>query len=410
MPTRSKLDPRILAVGLLTGAVVGVWAGRRAQGYAQGYVGQPTGAPGSINWERARSVAISMNRESLLTEPERRRLDREYHDLVQQTIPLVSEFTGTTLPFPLDKVYTFVRVDWIEANIQSFQRMFEPIERLNLFGGADGQRPANALWNGLNQTVVSAELGLLLGYLARRVPGQYALALLGREPLTESGKLYFVQPNIRNIEATLQLPPQQFRLWLALHETTHAFEFEGHPWVREHMNGMIDEYFGFLTQDVEFLKRGMAGVRAIWDRSRNSDDKETGSWIELVMTPEQRRLFARMQATMAVIEGYSNYVMNAVGRRLMPDYALIARRFERRQIQRSPAEQLFVRLTGLDTKLEQYRLGERFIDEIARAAGRETVERLWEGPQMLPNLAELRAPADWLARISAAPAIAGRVP
>ncbi|HMM42093.1 MAG TPA: zinc-dependent metalloprotease, partial [Thermomicrobiales bacterium] len=122
MPTRSKLDPRILAVGLLTGAVVGVWAGRRAQGYAQGYVGQPTGAPGSINWDRARSVAISMNRESLLTESERRRLDREYHDLVQQTIPLVSEFTGTTLPFPLDKIYTFDRVDWIEANIQSFQR------------------------------------------------------------------------------------------------------------------------------------------------------------------------------------------------------------------------------------------------------------------------------------------------
>ncbi len=406
MPTRSKLDPRILAVGLLTGAAVGVWAGRRAQGY----IPQASGAPGSINWERARSVAISMNRESLLTEPERRRLDREYHDLVQQTIPLVSEFTGTTLPFPLDKVYTFDRVDWIEANIQSFQRMFEPIERLNLFGGPDGSRQPNALWHGLNQTVVSAELGLLLGYLARRVLGQYDLALLGREPLTESGKLYFVQPNIRNIEATLHLPPQQFRLWLALHETTHAFEFEGHPWVREHMNGMIDEYFGFLTQDVEFLKRGMTGVRALWERSRNSDDKATGSWIELVMTPEQRRLFARMQATMAVIEGYSNYVMNAVGRRLMPDYATIARRFERRQIQRSPAEQLFVRLTGLDTKLEQYRLGERFIDEVASLGGRETVERLWEGPEMLPTLAELRAPNDWLARISAQSLTGGAAP
>lgn len=406
MATRSTLDPRILAIGLLTGAVVGVWAGRRAQSY----VGQAVGEPGSINWDRARSVAISMNRESLLTEPERRRLDREYQDLVQQTIPLVSEFTGTTLPFPLDKVYTFDRVDWIEANIASFQRMFEPIERLNLFGDPSGSRPANALWNGLNQTVVSADLGLPLGYLARRVFGQYDLALLGREPLTESGKLYFVQPNIRNIEASLHLPPQQFRLWLALHETTHAFEFEGHPWVREHMNGMIDEYFGFLTQDVEFLKRGVAGVRAIWERSRNGDDKATGSWIELVMTPEQRRLFGRMQATMAVIEGYSNYVMNAVGRRLMSDYATIARRFERRQIQRSPAEQLFVRLTGLDTKLEQYRLGERFIDEIARVGGREMVERLWEGPEMLPTLSELHAPGDWLARIPSAPRIGGAVP
>ena len=64
MTTRLKLDPRILAVGLLTGAAVGVWAGRRAQGY----IGQPATALGAIDWGRVRSVAISMNRESLLTE------------------------------------------------------------------------------------------------------------------------------------------------------------------------------------------------------------------------------------------------------------------------------------------------------------------------------------------------------
>jgi len=397
MTSRTRLDPRIVAVGLLTGAAVGVWAGRRAQGY----LAQPSSVSGTIDWDRARSIAISMNREAALTEPERRRLDAEYAELVQRTIPLISEFTGTTLPFPLDKVYTFDRVDWIEANITSFQRMFEPIEKLDLFGGSNGQRSTGVL-SGVNQKIVSAELGILLGYLARRVLGQYDLALLGREPIAESGKLYFVQPNIRNIEATLHLPSDQFRLWLALHETTHAFEFEGHPWVRDHMNSMIDEYFGFLTQDVEFLKRGMSSLRAIWERSRNPEDRATGSWIELVMTPEQRQLFARMQATMAVIEGYSNYIMNAVGRRLMRDYALIAQRFEHRQIMRSPSEQLFARLTGLETKLEQYRLGEQFINDVVDLAGRETVERIWEGPEMLPTLAELRAPREWLNRIGAA--------
>lgn len=397
MTTRTRLDPRIVAVGLLTGAAVGVWAGRRAQGY----LAQPATESGTIDWERARSVAISMNREAALTEQERQRLDGEYAELVQRTIPLISEFTGTTLPFPLDKVYTFDRVDWIEANIASFQRMFEPIEQLNLFGGSNGRRSTGVL-SGVNQKIVSAELGILLGYLARRVLGQYDLALLGREPLSESGKLYFVQPNIRNIEASLHLPSDQFRLWLALHETTHAFEFEGHPWVREHMNAMIDEYFSFLTQDAEFLKRGMSSLRAIWERTRNTEDRATGSWIELVMTPEQRQLFARMQATMAVIEGYSNYIMNAVGRRLMRDYALIAQRFEHRQVMRSPSEQLFARLTGLETKLEQYRLGEQFINEIVELAGRETVERIWEGPEMLPTLTELRTPREWLNRIQPA--------
>jgi uncharacterized protein (DUF2342 family) len=43
-----------------------------------------------------------------------------------------------------------------------------------------------------------------------------------------------------------------------------------------------------------------------------------------------------MQATMCVVEGYSNHVMNAVGKELLPTYETIARKFEQRQRQRRP--------------------------------------------------------------------------
>src|SRR5690606_24181358 len=108
-------------------------------------------------------------------------------------------------------------------------------------------------------------------------------------------------------------------------------------------------------------KRGVEGIKLIWERARSKDSKP-GSWIEMVMTPEQRHLFNQMQATMSIVEGYSNHVMNAVGKQLIPTYDVISRRFERRQRERSPAEQLFARLTGLDVKLEQYKQGEAFID------------------------------------------------
>jgi coenzyme F420 biosynthesis associated uncharacterized protein len=395
MAPKSKVDPRLMGIGLLTGAVVGVWAGRRAQEWT---ASQSTG-DGLIDWDRARSVAIAMNRDATLTIGERIRLDREYYDLVQRTIPLVSAHSGVTLPRPLDEIYAFDRIDWIHANIEAFKRMFEPLEHLDIFGNPNAPRAANVLWSGLNRTVVSAELGLLLGYLARRVLGQYDLALLGREPIETSGKLYFVQPNIRNTERVLGIPSDQFRLWLALHETTHAFEFEAYPWVRDHMNAMIQEYFTFLTEDIEYLKRGISGVKAFWERARNNDNADGAAWIELVMTPDQRRLFSRMQATMAVVEGYSNYIMNAVGRDLMPDYTQIARRFEQRQRQKSPAEQFFIKLTGLDMKMEQYRLGESFINEVVRLRGDQFAHRVWEGPDMLPSMEELRRPTDWIARI-----------
>ena len=48
------------------------------------------------------------------------------------------------------------------------------------------------------------------------------------------------------------------------------------------------------------------------------------------MTPEQRVVFNRIQALMCIIEGYSNHVMNAVGRDLLSKYDDISRRFEKR--------------------------------------------------------------------------------
>jgi coenzyme F420 biosynthesis associated uncharacterized protein len=384
---------RIMALGLITGAVVGSYGAIQIRRAAERNT-----VEGMIDWDRVRKVATTMNQEAALTARQRETLDAEYRQLVERTIPLVAAYTGDTLPYPMEKIYAFDRVDWINANIESFRIMFEPIERLNLSDNDKIPQSISAIWTGLNQTVLSAEMGFLLGYLARRVLGQYDLALLGREPLETSGKLYFVHPNIRNLERHLRLPSDQFRLWLALHETTHAFEFESHPWLRDYMNGMLEEYIMFLSNDVEYLKRGIDAVRIFWDRARDSSD-DSSSWIEMVMSPEQRVLFNKMQAMMSVVEGYSNHVMNAVGKDLMPDFTTISSRFEQRQRNRTNAEQLFARLTGLDLKLEQYRMGEQFINAVVDVRGHDFARRVWDRPETLPTLEELRDPDSWIGRI-----------
>jgi coenzyme F420 biosynthesis associated uncharacterized protein len=387
------IDRRLIAVGLLAGAAVGTWATGKARTFAA-----RERVPGLIDWEQARGIAINMNRAQALTAPERSRLDAYYRELVRRCVPIVAAYTKSELPDTLERTYAFDRVDWINANLSAFQTMFAPLEQLNSV--REGKTSvASALWGGLNQTVLSAELGLLLGYLARRVLGQYDLALLGREPVS-SGKLYYVEPNIRAVERALALPRDDFRMWLALHETTHAFEFEAHPWLREHFNGLLERYFEFLQQDAEHLKQGVRGLKVFVDRARHYG-KGDGGWIEALMTPEQRALFVQMQATMCMVEGYSNHVMNAVGRDLLPTYDLIARKFEQRQRQRTVAEQLFARLTGLDVKMEQYRLGEAFINRIVEERGHNTARRIWDGPESLPTMEEIREPERWLRRIDA---------
>lgn len=393
MTPRGRLpavDKRLATAGIMMGAAVGAWAGNRARSYA----GKERDTR-LIDWERARSIAINMNKGHVLTTAERARLDAYYRGLVERCVPIVSAYTRSELPNTVERTFSFDRVDWINANLVAFQGLFSPLEAMNAERDS-GSSVVSVLWGGANRAVVSAELGLLLGYLARRVLGQYDMALLGREPM-DSGKLYYVEPNIANVERVLGLPADDFRMWLALHETTHAFEFEAHPWVRTYFNGLLGEYMEFLKADAEHLNRGVRGIRVFVDRARNKEDGQA-SWLEAIMTPEQRALFQKMQALMCIIEGYSNHVMNAVGRDLLPNYERIARRFEARQRQKTVAEQMFARLTGLNLKMEQYRLGEIFVDTIARERGHDVARRVWEGPEMLPTMHEIREPSLWLAR------------
>jgi len=49
--------------------------------------------------------------------------------------------------------------------------------------------------------------------------------------------------------------------------------------------------------------------------------------------------------------------------------------------------------------MEQYRAGERFIDEIVRLGGRDAMQRVWESPASVPTMDEIRDPSIWVARI-----------
>ena len=394
------LTRTVTTAGVVAGAALGVWAGKRIQAFAQ-----QDRPDGMIDWRRTREIAVGMNKGETLTAVDRERLDAYYGDLVARCIPIVADYTGSELPTTDQRTYAFDRIDWIDANLVGFKRMFEPFEDLDSPSQHKGS--LGKLASSVNQSILTYEVGLLLGYLARRVLGQYDLALLGREPVESSGKLYYVEPNIRGVESKLGLPKDDFRMWLALHETTHAFEFEAHPWVRVHFNGLLERYMAFMKQDAEYLKQGVQGLRVFANRFRNKGE-ENGSWIEALMNDEQRDLFNEMQAMMCVIEGYSNHVMNAVGKTLLENYEEISRKFEERQAQRTQAEQLFAKLTGLNVKMEQYRAGERFIDEIVQLRGHTAASRVWEAPEFLPTMEEIRTSAAWLSRVDALePALAG---
>jgi putative hydrolase len=122
--------------------------------------------------------------------------------------------------------------------------------------------------------------------------------------------------------------------------------------------------------------------------------------MERLMNDEQRRLFRETQAVMSLLEGFSDYIMDEVGREIVPDVERISARFhERRHARRSPFERAVMRLTGLDVKLEQYAKGEKFVRGIAETGGPAALRRLWDGPESLPRHGEIDDPQAWIRRV-----------
>ena len=80
---------------------------------------------------------------------------------------------------------------------------------------------------------MGAQAGALLGYVCRRVLGQYDVFL----PPDDEGLLYFVGPNVAEVEQRFGLPARDFRLWIAVHEVTHRVQFGAAPWLRDHLAG-----------------------------------------------------------------------------------------------------------------------------------------------------------------------------
>jgi coenzyme F420 biosynthesis associated uncharacterized protein len=390
----NRNNRQMIGIGVLAGVALGaVYAANRQRKYAA------SGVPPMLNWGRVRTLAQAMNPETAADLAWRARWGSYYTDLVRRCEPLIAEEMGRELPQPVQNIAAFSRAEWIDANILNFEKLFAPLERLHQMTSSKDDL-GTLLMTDMNQLVLSGELGILLGYLARRVLGQYDLSLLGREPLMV-GRMYFVEPNIAAVQVERGLDPDDFRLWIALHETTHAFQFEAYPWVREHFNSILETYFDLIVNDLTMMRTG-GGLGHLVQRAR-ANFARGESWIELVMTPEQKALFYKLQALMAVIEGYSNYIMNAVGARHLPSFDFIKQRIEERAAQRGMIDKLFIRLTGLALKMEQYRMGEEFINAVVAARGVGFANLVWEGPDYLPTLDELRDAPRWMERVARLP-------
>jgi coenzyme F420 biosynthesis associated uncharacterized protein len=239
----------------------------------------------------------------------------------------------------------------------------------------------------------ATEIGLAAGYAARRVLGQYDVALVEPE---RPPRLLFVTPNLRHAARELDVELGRFVRWVALHETTHAVQFSAAPWLRDHLGRLIR---GLLEGAAERVNVGELARRLARDPRGALSGFLRGDMAKALLGPDQAPALDRIQAAMAVIEGHAEHVMDGAALVFVDDVEGLRRGLEARRARRGPLEVVLGRLLGMDLKLRQYELGKGFCDAVATEAGIGGLNRVWAGPESLPTLEELENPSGWLDRV-----------
>jgi coenzyme F420 biosynthesis associated uncharacterized protein len=306
----------------------------------------------------------------------------------------VSVYAELELPEWLPAVETIDRPGWIAANLQSMRPMLEPLtERMGIVGGLGPLSDAMRSTSGL---LLGAQVGALTGALSQRVLGQYDLALLDA---SVTPRLLLVAPNLSQAARSLRVDRDELVSWVTIHEVTHAIQFGGAPWLRAHLAGLLKELIDGLQVTVspgQLLQR--PDLRELLGRVRR------GELLRLTLGEERWQLVDRMQATMSLIEGHAEHVMDAVGAEVLPSLPRLRAAMTHRREARGLPWRVLERLLGLELKMRQYEVGRHFCDAVVReGGGSHALARVWSAPEALPTTAELNAPDLWLARTHVPP-------
>lgn len=345
-----------------------------------------------VAWDLAERVAVRVGgREPFGDSYHADSLLADFEELTREAEQLVTEETGLVPLTGPARVRVTDRAGWVHANVGSMRRMLAPVtERFA------AKVAANKVARGITQTVTAVEMGTLLGWMSTRVLGQYDLLLVEDENPEDQDLVYYVGPNVLSLEKRFGFPPREFRLWLALHEVTHRAQFTGVPWLRPFFISQVDGILGELDPGrmLEGLRRALDELRA----GRNPLDE--GGLPALFATTAQREVLDRIGGLMALLEGHGDVTMDRAGADRIPSAERFSRVLRARRANRPGPARLVQKLVGLEAKLQQYELGERFIADVEAEGGPELLARVWEGADRLPTMAEIREPAAWLRRVA----------
>jgi len=300
---------------------------------------------GAIDWDAVADAAQHATEPGSIALSDHERTG--YAEDVRDARDSLRERSGVDFDVP-STIEIQSRHHWVEANIDTFARILDPLDA-DMGRFAAGARKLN-----------TASMATSLSFLASRVLGQYDPLLLA-DGDGDHG-LYFVHPNVQSVATELGVEHERFRRWIAFHEVTHAAEFAMAPWLTDYIEDRIEG-------SIDALQKGSL----------------------------DRDAFRELNLAMTAVEGYAELLMDEA---FDQEYEHLRRKLDGRRNRGGPITRLLRRALGIGLKRRQYERGREFFEGVLTAEDMNTATQVWDDPENLPTDDELDSPSRWVQRVT----------
>lgn len=339
----------------------------------------------------------------------------------------VSEITGRPIDSPI-RLEALNRTQWARRFLDDERPLLEGLSgsigtalqaQLGELGNEDFSldlnqfqvpgMPPDALMQQMMRMLGPMLLGMMAGstagHLATRAFGHFELPL----PRPVEKSVTIVLHNIDEFAESWSLPTEGIRLWVCISDVAHKQILET-PHVRSALDSLLNDYVSSFSDDPEEIERRLRDLG--YDDEVIGPEPEFEALQRLAANPDillgamqsdhQRVLMDQIEAMVATIEGYVDWVLDSIGARLIPDFDRITEALRRRRVEAAPSNRFVERLFGLELSQATFDRGSDFVSGIVQRAGTDTLALIWQDEEHLPTPAELNAPGLWLARLGVA--------
>lgn len=357
-----------------------------------------------INWglalEQAKGIATRTTVVSLPAE--RSALEQALHvaSLWLDEVTSIAELTG--------EPKLMSRHEWVAATMPLWTQLAEPVAssiadslthvlRENAPDDAeldDMIQGASRMMRNVGGTLFAMQLGQVVGQLSSEVVSGGDIGI----PLLDGEQAAVVPQNMVAFGAGLDIPADQVQLYLSVRELAHARLFKHAKWLRLQLLSSITDFARGIRIDTGRLEQ----LAADFDPNNPEELREAMTSGALIppKSEDQLAAHARLETTLALIEGWVDVVTAEATKRL-PSSSAIAETVRRRRASGGPAESAFATLVGLELRPRRLREAAAMWQAVMDAVGDEARDALWSHPDLVPTSEDIDDPAALVVRLSA---------